>query len=321
MKRFLLLVFCFMFLSWFSAFGVAGAYHYDLGPNSAVDLSGTTQNLRIESTLNPFLDSVSFDLTTAGQSFSFPFGNFWTNETWINFDDTRVSNINATVDFGGLGLVNIPGQSFGFSAPFGGELDTVRPFMAEVRSFISSSAGLTPQQIVNQLPLSLVPAEYQAQLPQLQSSFINMLTPYAVNGVIPQEAIDAILTSLPDPANLSPDGFAQGYFVTWNDHLPKNNDGTPDYDGDPTTSGFGELGYLTIAKSPVTVKYYPDMNAYLQIDLSDVFLSGLFWLGPNWSELPVIAEVSMDVPEPATVLLLGPGLLGLAALRRRFRNK
>lgn len=69
-------------------------------------------------------------------------------------------------------------------------------------------------------------------------------------------------------------------------------------------------------EDPVDV--YFGSGGHFAIELSDVGYESWFWMGPDGSA-DVYATVTLikDIPEPATLLLLGFGLLSLAGLRRK----
>lgn len=96
----------------------AASFVFDMGANSSVDTSGTNDVLQLEAVLNDELDDISFPLEE-GQSKTFYFATFYTDETWINDDDLNPGTVTASVDFDIPDLEQtIGGTSIGFSAFF-----------------------------------------------------------------------------------------------------------------------------------------------------------------------------------------------------------
>jgi hypothetical protein len=93
----------------------AGAYSFDMGPNSNVDVSGTQSALELYATVNPNLNNILFNLE-AGQSHIFYFATIGTTEKWINADDEETGNVTANIDFEIPDIVQgVNGVSVGFS--------------------------------------------------------------------------------------------------------------------------------------------------------------------------------------------------------------
>ncbi|MCP4119107.1 MAG: PEP-CTERM sorting domain-containing protein [Desulfobacteraceae bacterium] len=98
----------------FSVEGVAGAFSFDMGPDSYVDVSGTQNVLTMYANVNPLLDNIMFDLEE-GQSSKFLFATIGTTESWVNDDDTTPGKVTANLDFEIPDLLQgINGDSVGF---------------------------------------------------------------------------------------------------------------------------------------------------------------------------------------------------------------
>ena len=98
----------------------------------------------------------------------------------------------------------------------------------------------------------------------------------------------------------------------------------------------GEQFFIILENDPSNLLGHVSTRGYtyaLTVPLEDQYPDGALWTGHTANGSPVEWEEWRDlgadmafrtyvkpVPEPATILLVGSGLAGLAALRRRFRK-
>lgn len=99
----------------------ATPYTFEMGPDSYVDTSGTSDpGLVMYANLNPNLDNIWYELEV-GESSDLYFATIGTFEEWVNSDDENPGNLTAGVDFDNPELTqSIGGTSIGFIGGFFG---------------------------------------------------------------------------------------------------------------------------------------------------------------------------------------------------------
>ena len=99
-------------------------------------------------------------------------------------------------------------------------------------------------------------------------------------------------------------------FQSWIDPSNSGNTGAGQVVFDPVGFAPGSFGPATVTSDPVTL--VGDFSLVSQLDF--VFATG--------GSVTANTDLRVaPVPEPTTLLLFGPGMLGFAALRRRLRSK
>ena len=117
MKKLIATIVCLGMIG-FAGFANATPCSFDMGADSWVDTSGTTDALQMYADMNLNLDDVLFDLDV-GESYNFYFATIGTTEGWINNDDLNPGEVTAYVDFDNPDIMQgIGGTSIGFGGGF-----------------------------------------------------------------------------------------------------------------------------------------------------------------------------------------------------------
>ncbi len=117
MRKFIYMTLCVGLV--FGLVGMASAAEMiELGGGSSIALGyGTDSGLTLNWTINPALNGYAQSLEVGG-SFNILFATVWTEEDWINADDTVVAPLTATLDFEAPDVdANVPGGVQGYSQP------------------------------------------------------------------------------------------------------------------------------------------------------------------------------------------------------------
>jgi len=215
-----------------------------------------------------------------GQSYSFEFGSIRTDESWVNADDVIPRNIAGSLLFD-------------------------RNSRLPAVQFHGESTGFSTPSF----PLSDVLEDGALQELVGDSSFS---IPPALLDRIPQ-----LLAAMAGSDGMLPAGFSQGWILGWGVDIPQDFHGT------------GQL--IPFEPYVLDVFFGYQNTGHFTLELDHPFFSSALWLGLNpfgyTVEIPLLATIThrsdpapSPVPEPATVLLLGSALVGLAGFARQKRS-
>lgn len=87
--------------------------------------------------------------------------------------------------------------------------------------------------------------------------------------------------------------------------------------GGVSEGGLEDTGWLNCSKTYDAATLLPGEDYFLRFTLLTTFDNTL----PSWSYLDDVSVAAQPIPEPATLLLMGAGLLGMPLISNRLRKK